>query len=172
MGAQDDAVAFEKLKCFTARVGVGWICISGDLDSRPPTLHRVKLPKGWLPGPKSMNFRKTSEWGGGHFRSEKFRCGFSGNFGAVKTMNFRKKGGGHANPNEFRCKFLGLPKKAQHCFPKIGWGGVRGRLEVFRKFIEFGTDSLPLLRRRCLTYAQFNLNQRSFLMSSHKYLYR
>ena len=45
-------------------------------------------------------------------------------FGAVKTMNFRKKGGGgHANPNEFRCKFLDLPKKAQHCFPKIGWGG-------------------------------------------------
>ena len=64
-------------------------------------------------------------------------------FGAVKTMNFRKKGGGHAIPNEFRCKFLGLPKKAQHCFPKIGWGGVRGRLEVFRKFIEFGTGSLP-----------------------------
>ena len=92
-----------------------------------------------------MNFRKTSEWGGGHFRSEKFRCGFSGNFGAVKTMNFRKKGGGHANPNEFRCKFLGLPKKAQHCFPKIGLGGVRGRLEVFRKFIEFGTGSLPLV---------------------------
>ena len=70
-----------------------------------------------------MNFRKTSEWGGGHFRSEKFRCGFFENFGAVKTMNFRKKGGGHANPNEFRCKFLGLPKKAQHSFPKIGWGG-------------------------------------------------
>ena len=60
--------------------------------------------------------------GGGHFRSEKFRCGFSGNFGAVKTMNFRKKGGGHANPNEFRCKFSGLRKKAQHSFPKIGGG--------------------------------------------------
>ena len=68
----------------------------------------------------SENFRMG---GGGHFRSEKFRCGFFENFGAVKTMNFRKKGGGHANPNEFRCKFLGLPKKAQHCFPKIWWGG-------------------------------------------------
>ena len=44
-------------------------------------------------------------------------------FRRVKTMNFRKKGGGHANPNEFRCKFLGVPKKAQHCFPKIWWGG-------------------------------------------------
>ena len=40
-------------------------------------------------------------------------------------MNFRKKGGGHANPNEFRCKFLGLPKKAQHCFPKRGGGGQK-----------------------------------------------
>ena len=63
-----------------------------------------------------MNFRKTSEWGGGHFRSKKFRCGFFGNF-------LGEKGGGHANPNEFRCKFSGLPKKAQHFFPKIGWGG-------------------------------------------------
>ena len=51
-------------------------------------------------------------------------------------MNFRKKGGrndefsekgggGHAIPNELRCKFSGLPKKAQHSFPKIGWGGQR-----------------------------------------------
>ena len=102
------------------------------------------LLKGQLPRPNSMNFRKTSEWGGGHFRSEKFRCGFSGNFGAVKTMNFRKKGGGHANPNEFRCKFSGLRKKAQHSFPKRG--GVRGRLEVFRKFI----DPVPRKRpKRC-----------------------
>ena len=101
--------------------------------------------KGLLPVPNSMNFRKTSEWGGGHFRSEKFRCGFFENFGAVKTMSFRKKGGGgHANPNEFRCKFLGLPKKAQHCFPKIGGGGVRGRLEVLGKFIKSGRGSLPV----------------------------
>ena len=35
--------------------------------------------------------------------------------------------------------------KAQHFFPKIGWGGgVRGRLEVFRKFIEFGPGRSPL----------------------------
>ena len=27
-----------------------------------------------------------------------------------------------AFPNEFCCKFLGLPKKAQHSFPKM-WGG-------------------------------------------------
>ena len=66
------------------------------------------------------NFRRGR---GGHFRSKKFRCGFFGNFGGVKTMNFRKKGGGHANPNEFRCKFSGLPKKAQHSFPKRGRGG-------------------------------------------------
>ena len=64
----------------------------------------------------------------------------------LKTVIFwGKGGGGHANPNEFRCKFSGLRKKAQHSFPKIGWGGgVRGRLEVFRKFSEFGRGSLPL----------------------------
>ena len=33
--------------------------------------------KGLLPVPNSMNFRKTSEWGGGHFRSEKLCCAFS-----------------------------------------------------------------------------------------------
>ena len=78
----------------------------------------------------SENFRKG---GGGHFRSKKFRCGFFGNFGGVKTMNFRKKGGGHANPNEFRCKFSGLPKKAQHSFPKRG---RRGGSEAVWKFSE------------------------------------
>ena len=54
-----------------------------------------------------------------------------------------QKHGGHANPNEFRCKFSGLPKKAQHIFPKIGWGG---RLEVFRKFIQNGPRKRPLTK--------------------------
>ena len=86
-----------------------------------------------------MNFWKTSEWGGGVISDPKI-------FVAVFSVIFLgEKGGGHANPNEFRCKFSGLRKKAQHSFPKIGWGGgVRGRLEVFRKFSEFGRGSLPL----------------------------
>ena len=87
-----------------------------------------------------MNFRKTSE-GGGVISDPKI-------FVAVFSVIFwGEKGGGHANPNQFRCEFSGLRKKAQHSFPKIGWGGWggggRGRLEGFRKFIEFGTDSLP-----------------------------
>ena len=60
-------------------------------------------------------------------------------------MNFRKKGGGHSNPKNFVADFSISRKKAQHSFPKIGWvgvGGVRGRLEVFRKFIEFGRRPL------------------------------
>ena len=72
-----------------------------------------------------MNFR---------IQSKKFRCGFFGNFGGVKAMNFRKKGEGHANPNEFHCKFSGLPKKAQHFFPKIGLRG--GGSEAVWKFSE------------------------------------
>ena len=64
-------------------------------------------------------------------------------------------GGGSFPIRKIMLRFFGKGKalrapisrtKAQHFFPKIGWGGgVRGRLEVFRKFIEFGTDSLPLL---------------------------
>ena len=96
--------------------------------------------KGALPVPNSLNFRKTSEVGGGVISDLK---NYVANF-SIKNGNFLgEKGGGHANPNEFRCKFSGLPKKAQHFFPKIGWGGVRGRLEVFRKFIKFGTGRRP-----------------------------
>ena len=72
-----------------------------------------------------MNFRKTSEvWGGGSFPIKKISLRFLVFF---FLGGGGEKGGGHANPNEFRCKFLGLPKKAQHSFPKIGWvGGVGG----------------------------------------------
>ena len=128
------------------------------MANQPPdstTTTRQKIPKmpgkAWtriLPHNVRDNYPNQIHWifgklpngGGGHFRSEKFCCGFSGNFGAVKTMNFRKKGGGHANPNEFRCKFLGVPKKAQHCFPKI-WRG--GGSEAVWKFSE---NSLNLVQ--------------------------
>ena len=36
-------------------------------------------------------------------------------------------------------------KKAQYDFPKMREGGVKGRLELFRKFIRFGRGRLPLL---------------------------
>ena len=85
----------------------------------------IDQTKGRLPVPNLMNFRKTSKGGGGHFRSEKFCCAFS-----------IKKKGGVAAPRKISLQ------KAQHSFPKIGWG-VRGRLEVFRKFIKFGTGRHP-----------------------------
>ena len=82
-----------------------------------------------------MNFRKTSE-GGGVISDPKI-------FVAVFWVIFwGEKGGGHANPNQFCCKFSGLRKKRNIVFRKWG-GGVRGRLEVFQKFIESGRDSLP-----------------------------
>ena len=52
--------------------------------------------KGALPGPNSMNFRKTSEWGGGHFRSEKLCCAFS-----VKGKRY-----GHRFPGQKRNIFF------------------------------------------------------------------
>ena len=33
----------------------------------------------------------------------------------------------------------------QHDFPKMRGGGVKGRLELFRKFICFGREMLPLV---------------------------
>ena len=38
-----------------------------------------------------------------------------------------------------------LSRKAQHDFPKMR-GGVKGRLELFRKFIRFGGAICPLQR--------------------------
>ena len=52
--------------------------------------------KGWLPVPNSMNFRKTSERGGGHFRSEKLCCAFS-----VKGKRY-----GHRFPGQKRNIFF------------------------------------------------------------------
>ena len=63
-----------------------------------------------------------------------------------------RMGGGSFPIRKIMLRFFGKGKalrapisrtKAQHFFPKIGWG-VRGRLEVFRKFIKFGPGSLPL----------------------------
>ena len=36
-------------------------------------------------------------------------------------------------------------KKAQHDFPKMRGGGIKGRLELFQKFIRFGEGRLPLV---------------------------
>ena len=40
---------------------------------------------------------------------------------------------------------VAIIKKAQYDFPKMrGGGGVKGRLELFQKFIRFGMAALPL----------------------------
>ena len=69
-----------------------------------------------------MNFRKNFEIGGrgGHFKSKKCCCKFS------------------AGRHEFQ-------KKSQHFSQKRAGGGVKGRLEVFQKFIDNGTDGRPLV---------------------------
>ena len=40
-------------------------------------------------------------------------------------------------------------KKAQHDFPKMRGGGIKGRLELFQKFIRFGIAALPLIMIIC-----------------------
>ena len=39
---------------------------------------------------------------------------------------------------------MNFGKKLQYDFPKMMGGGVKGRLELFRKFIRFGRVKLPL----------------------------
>ena len=58
-------------------------------------------------------------------------------------MIFWKRGGGHAYPKNFVADLSTSRKKAQHSFPKRGRVGIRGRLEVFRKFIRFGEERRP-----------------------------
>ena len=94
----------------------------------------IVVPKGALPVPNSMNFQKTSDGGEVISDPKNFVAFFSEIF-------WGERGGGHANPNEFRCKFLGLPKKAQHSFPKRGRG--RGGSEAVWKFSE---NSLNLVQ--------------------------
>ena len=55
---------------------------------------------------------------------------------------------GHFCSEKFHCKLSAcatrLRKKLQYFFPKKGaGGGVKGRSEIFRKFIHFGIDRLP-----------------------------
>ena len=126
--------------------------------------------KGSRPHPKRMNFRKSSR-GGGHFQSKNLCCkiwtfkqGYltmkliqRGLFRLcfstivlikIKTRYILKK----AVPKAFKkykvpatCEgFVASLKNLQHNFPKMrGGGGVKGHLELFRKFIRFGRGKLP-----------------------------
>ena len=60
------------------------------------------------------------------------------------------KGGSHFQSKNLHCRFwtfLGFfqtfSKKLQHNFPKSMGGEVKDRLELFRKFIRFGTVNRP-----------------------------
>ena len=82
-----------------------------------------------------MNFRKTSEGGGGVISDPK-------NY--VALFSVKEKRNGHR-----------FPGKSATLFSKNRVrGGVRGRLEVFRKFIEFGPGRSPLfpLHIQCILY--------------------
>ena len=69
-----------------------------------------------------MNFRKSSK-GGGSFSIQKFILQIFAIIDDTLVMNFRKI--------------------LQYDFPKIE-GGVKDRLELFRKFIHFGGGRHPL----------------------------
>ena len=70
-----------------------------------------------------MNFRKSSKGGVGSFSIQKFMLQIFAIIDDTSVMNFRKN--------------------LQHNFPKMRGGrGVKGRLELFRKFTRFGSISL------------------------------
>ena len=84
---------------------------------------RLETGKGrWSTIPKRINFRKSSEGGGGISNPKNFIADF---------CHYRRYLG-----HEFQ-------KKLQYDFPKMR-GGIKGRSELFQKFIRFGDARLPL----------------------------
>ena len=130
-------------------------------------------PKGRMPSPKLMNFWKSSKRGGGHFQSKNLCCRFwtlnrafsawkwykrvflgyvfnqfNGNtmlnccttcisweIGSYNTQQSR-----HTEHTHFCRNFVA---KSATWFSENEGGGVKGRLELFRKFISFGDAILP-----------------------------
>ena len=72
----------------------------------------IALVTWWTPWTLGMpGFTKKDEFsenfqreGGGHFRSNKFRCSFWGNFEGKKQWIFGKRGGSRLS-EKFRCRF-------------------------------------------------------------------
>ena len=100
-----------------------------------------------------MNFRKISERGGGVISDPKNFVAF---FFALKTpilvMIFRKnikKGGVISDLKNFIANLVLVQpvweKNRNIFFRKRGGGGGRGRSEIFRKFIRFGSYRLPFI---------------------------
>ena len=101
-----------------------------------------------------MNFWKSSKGGrGGHFRSKKFRCNFfcirNCTFGHEFPEKLWNRGGSFPIQKislQIQCWSSWISEKIATFFPKKGRGwGVKGGSEIFRKFIHFRADSLPLL---------------------------
>ena len=84
-----------------------------------------------------MNFRKLLNGEGGSFPIRKIMLRFFGKGKALRAPISRAK--------------------AQHLFSEKR-GGVRGRLEVFRKFIKFGPGSHPLGKITWTKFDEFSEN--------------
>ena len=80
------------------------------------------LSKGRMASPKVMNFWKSSKRGGS-FPIQKFMLQI---FAIINAYSVMYSG-----------------KKAQHHFPKMREGGIKGRLELLRTFIRFGGAGHP-----------------------------
>ena len=79
--------------------------------------------KGCLIHPKRMNFRISSEGGGGSISIQKFILQVFAIIDDTSVMNFGKI--------------------LQYDFPKMRGRGFKGRLELFRKFIRLGCVRHP-----------------------------
>ena len=82
-----------------------------------------------------MNFWKSSE-GGGVISDPKKMLQF--------FLHWNR--GGHLLSKKNCCNFFAFERifgKNRNIFPEKG-AGVKGRLELFQKFIDFGRDGLPL----------------------------
>ena len=89
---------------------------------RGRTYHRMANLGKPVPS-KTEEFSEKFRTGGGSFPIQKFKLQIFAIIKGISVMNFGTN--------------------SQHDFPKMR-GGVKGRLELFRKFIRFGEGMLPL----------------------------
>ena len=96
---------------------------------------------------KFDEFSENFRMGGGSFPIRKISLRFFQKLWSGKNNEFSEKGEGFTPIRMNLLQIFGPPEKNATLFSENMVGGeLRGRLEVFRKFIEFGPGSHPLVR--------------------------
>ena len=98
-----------------------------------------------------MNFRKTSEWGGGSFPIRKISLRFFRKFWGGKNNEFSEKGGGSRQSEWISLQIFGPPEKSATLFSenRVGWGGS----EAVWKFSENSLNLVQVVIPYCAIHS-------------------